>query len=134
MSDWWCSHTRRGAQLRVLKLLVAAGLVTADETLVMREKGRSGEGAQGSGALLQSGTLLSRLISRLLSSCFPESALPPRVLLLRWMAVSVASFLAYVLLDRSTVDLQIWRGISAWYPPIGLCVAACRVPLAAFSR
>ncbi|MGB7433792.1 MAG: MASE1 domain-containing protein [Candidatus Acidiferrum sp.] len=32
----------------------------------------------------------------------------------------MASVSLYILLDRSTVDLQIWHGISAWYPPIGL--------------
>ena len=30
--------------------------------------------------------------------------------------------LAYVLLDRMTVFFQMWSGISAWYPPVGLAV------------
>ncbi len=30
----------------------------------------------------------------------------------------------YVLLDRTTVSLQMWTGISAWYPPTGLALAA----------
>ncbi len=30
----------------------------------------------------------------------------------------------YVILDRTTFSLQIWTGISAWYPPTGLALAA----------
>jgi len=41
------------------------------------------------------------------------------MLLLRWLSFSLASLVTYVLLDRATVDLQIWHNISAWYPPIG---------------
>lgn len=29
----------------------------------------------------------------------------------------------YVLLDRTTVYLQIWPSISAWYPPVGFALA-----------
>jgi two-component system, sensor histidine kinase and response regulator len=36
---------------------------------------------------------------------------------------AVACAVAYFFLDRSTVYLQIWPSISAWYPPIGLSVA-----------
>jgi PAS domain S-box-containing protein len=35
----------------------------------------------------------------------------------------VVCVLVYVLLDRSTVYLQIWPSISAWYPPSGVAVA-----------
>src|ERR1700690_3998337 len=29
----------------------------------------------------------------------------------------------YILLDRMTVFFQMWQGVSAWYPPVGLEVA-----------
>jgi len=35
----------------------------------------------------------------------------------------IGCVVVYVLLDRSTVYLQIWPGISAWYPPSGVAVA-----------
>ena len=35
----------------------------------------------------------------------------------------VVCVIVYILLDRSTVYLQIWPGISAWYPPAGVAVA-----------
>jgi PAS domain S-box-containing protein len=34
----------------------------------------------------------------------------------------IAFVLAYVLLDRMTVFFQMWSGISAWYPPVGLAL------------
>jgi len=42
---------------------------------------------------------------------------------LRQLLVAVCFVLAHVLLDRSTVDFQIWTEISAWYPPTGLAFA-----------
>src|SRR6266852_384289 len=35
----------------------------------------------------------------------------------------VISVVIFVLLDRSTVFLQLWPGISAWYPPVGFGLA-----------
>ena len=67
----------------------------------------------------QSGTRPS-LLHRFLFSFLPPSTLPRRTLFWRWLSFSIASMVIYVLLDRGTVDLQIWHGISAWYPPIGL--------------
>ena len=34
-----------------------------------------------------------------------------------------AGFVLFVLLDRTTVFFQLWGGISAWYPPVGLALA-----------
>ena len=31
--------------------------------------------------------------------------------------------LVFILLDRATVYFQVWAGVSAWYPPVGLEVA-----------
>jgi hypothetical protein len=42
---------------------------------------------------------------------------------LRRLVFAVACVFVYVLLDRTTVYLQIWPSISAWYPPVGLSVA-----------
>jgi PAS domain S-box-containing protein len=39
------------------------------------------------------------------------------------LAVRLAFVLLYVVLDRLSVYFQIWSGISAWYPPIGLALA-----------
>ena len=41
----------------------------------------------------------------------------------RRLIFSVACILVYGLLDRTTVYLQIWPDISAWYPPTGFAVA-----------
>ncbi|HUL32508.1 MAG TPA: PAS domain S-box protein [Candidatus Eisenbacteria bacterium] len=43
--------------------------------------------------------------------------------MLRRLCFAFACIPIYVLLDRSTVYLQIWPGISAWYPPVGMMVA-----------
>ena len=51
---------------------------------------------------------------------FPHSALRKPIFIRRWLSFSLASLAAYVLLDRSTVYLQLWHSISAWYPPAGL--------------
>ena len=42
---------------------------------------------------------------------------------LRRLAFGLVFIIIYGLLDRTTVYLQIWPGISAWYPPVGLSVA-----------
>jgi PAS domain S-box-containing protein len=62
---------------------------------------------------------IETLLLRILSAFLHASNLPRPVLLRRWLSFCLASFATYVLLDRGTVDLQIWHGISAWYPPIG---------------
>jgi len=41
----------------------------------------------------------------------------------RRLVFAVVCVFIYVLLDRTTVYLQIWPSISAWYPPVGLAVA-----------
>ncbi len=42
---------------------------------------------------------------------------------LRRLAFGLVFIIIYGLLDRTTVYLQIWPSISAWYPPVGLAVA-----------
>ena len=42
---------------------------------------------------------------------------------LRRLLVAVCFVVVHVLLDRSTISLQIWPEISAWYPPTGLAFA-----------
>ena len=57
------------------------------------------------------------------------SGLPPRpspqdlTFYFRRLIFGLVCILVYALLDRTTVYLQIWHGISAWYPPVGLMVA-----------
>jgi two-component system, LuxR family, sensor kinase FixL len=46
-----------------------------------------------------------------------------RVFALRRYLVCVIFVMVYVAADRSTVFLQIWTGISAWYPPTGIALA-----------
>src|SRR5258708_18133667 len=41
---------------------------------------------------------------------------------LRRLVFGIAFIIIYGLLDRTTVYLQIWPSISAWYPPVGLSV------------
>jgi two-component system sensor kinase FixL len=43
--------------------------------------------------------------------------------MLRQLFVAVCFVIVHVLLDRSTIPLQIWNEISAWYPPTGLALA-----------
>lgn len=43
--------------------------------------------------------------------------------MLRQLFVAVCFVIMHVLLDRSTIPLQIWNEISAWYPPTGLALA-----------
>jgi PAS domain S-box-containing protein len=42
---------------------------------------------------------------------------------IRRLVFALVCVFIYVLLDRTTVYLQIWPNISAWYPPVGLAVA-----------
>jgi PAS domain S-box-containing protein len=46
-----------------------------------------------------------------------------RVFALRRYLIGFLFMIAYILLDRSTVFFQIWSGISAWYPPVGMALA-----------
>jgi len=46
-----------------------------------------------------------------------------RVFALRRDLVCVVFVIIYLATDRSTVFLQIWSGISAWYPPTGIALA-----------
>jgi PAS domain S-box-containing protein len=45
----------------------------------------------------------------------------------RWnpwrIAPGIAFVALYLLLDRATVFFQMWAGVSAWYPPVGLALA-----------
>ena len=41
----------------------------------------------------------------------------------RRLLFGVVCAIVYILLDRTTVYLQIWPNISAWYPPAGVAVA-----------
>lgn len=41
----------------------------------------------------------------------------------RRVGVGIGFIAAYMLLDRATIDFQMWEGISAWYPPVGLGLA-----------
>jgi PAS domain S-box-containing protein len=50
----------------------------------------------------------------------PES---DRVFALRKYLLCVVFVFVYLAADRSTVFLQIWSGISAWYPPTGIALA-----------
>ena len=61
--------------------------------------------------------------SRTLLWFLPISTLPRSTLIRRSFSLSLACLTAYVLLDRTTTYLQIWNGISAWYPPVGLAFA-----------
>jgi PAS domain S-box-containing protein len=49
--------------------------------------------------------------------------IPGARLLLRRVLFGVLVTVVYVLLDRSTVFLQMWPNISAWYPPVALALA-----------
>jgi hypothetical protein len=72
--------------------------------------------------LFQPGTRLASFFKRF-SSLTSRSSLPTKVFRRRWLSFSAAFFVMYVLLDRCTVYLQMWHGISAWYPPTGLAFA-----------
>jgi hypothetical protein len=62
----------------------------------------------------------ARSLFRLLSGLPIRGDVPLSTSLLRWLSFSAATIVAYVLLDRCAVYLQVWPGISAWYPPVGL--------------
>jgi PAS domain S-box-containing protein len=47
----------------------------------------------------------------------------PRRMPFREYIVGFSFVVIYILLDRSTVFLQIWSGISAWYPPTAIALA-----------
>jgi two-component system sensor kinase FixL len=69
-------------------------------------------------------TLLRRLFRRQITPRSP--AQPPSGNLrfyFRRLIFGLVCILLYGLLDRTTVYLQIWPSISAWYPPVGLMVA-----------
>jgi hypothetical protein len=65
----------------------------------------------------------ARRLFRLISGLPVRGDAPLDTLPRRWISFSAASIVAYVLLDRWAVYLQVWPGISAWYPPVGLCFA-----------
>jgi PAS domain S-box-containing protein len=46
-----------------------------------------------------------------------------RILGMRKLVVGTSFVVIYLLLDRSTVFLQIWSSISAWYPPVAVAIA-----------
>ena len=79
--------------------------------------------APGSNTLAQYGTSSRFSRAHLFLRLLPISTLPRRSLIWRWASFSLASLVTYILLDRSTTYLQIWHGISAWYPPIGFAFA-----------
>jgi PAS domain S-box-containing protein len=43
---------------------------------------------------------------------------------LRPILIGILFVVTYIALDRTTVFFQMWHGISAWYPPVGLALAA----------
>jgi len=53
----------------------------------------------------------------------PGSSRSVSTFYLRRAVFGIAFIIIYGLLDRTTVYLQIWPSISAWYPPVGLSVA-----------
>jgi PAS domain S-box-containing protein len=71
----------------------------------------------------------------LISNSNPASRIPAGSLLelphpdsapsfiLRRIGVGLLFIILYVLLDRLTTYFQIWHGVSAWYPPVGLGLA-----------
>ena len=71
-------------------------------------------------------------LASFMSRHFPTFAIPKPplsfsrsvpIFYLRRLLFSVVFIIIYGLLDRTTVYLQIWPSISAWYPPVGLSVA-----------
>jgi hypothetical protein len=49
-----------------------------------------------------------------------------RIFAMRRYLISLLLIVVYVLADRSTVFLQIWSSISAWYPPAGIPLPVLR--------
>jgi PAS domain S-box-containing protein len=77
------------------------------------------------------GSITSRFVA-FLARHFPTFAVPNQppgssrsalTFYLRRLAFGMVFIVVYSLLDRTTVYLQIWPSISAWYPPVGLSVA-----------
>jgi len=68
----------------------------------------------------QSASVVFNKMTALNSQKHPDSN---RVFALRRYVVGVLFILIFVLLDRTTVYLQILPGISAWYPPVGIALA-----------
>ena len=53
----------------------------------------------------------------------PDSPSPGPRIYFRRLVFGLVCIVVFGLLDRTTVYLQIWPSISAWYPPVGLMVA-----------
>jgi hypothetical protein len=60
------------------------------------------------------------MTSTLIAKKHPDS---DRVFALRRYLIGFLFVVVFVLLDRTTVYLQILPGISAWYPPVGIALA-----------
>jgi PAS domain S-box-containing protein len=52
-----------------------------------------------------------------------NGGLSSTAIVLRRVLFGVAGTVTYILLDRSTVFLQMWPNISAWYPPVAFALA-----------
>ena len=78
-------------------------------------------GKQGEGASKREGQTAGPAVKHAMDSLFQGGTSLP--LFLRRLIFAVMCILIYGLLDRTTVYLQIWPSISAWYPPIGMAVA-----------
>jgi two-component system, LuxR family, sensor kinase FixL len=78
-------------------------------------------GKQGEGASKREGQTAAPAVKHAMDSLFQGGTTLP--LFLRRLIFAVMCILIYGLLDRTTVYLQIWPSISAWYPPIGMAVA-----------
>jgi len=63
---------------------------------------------------------LDKMTAPLNSEKRPDSE---RVFALRRYLIGFLFLLIFVLLDRTTVYLQVLPGISAWYPPVGIALA-----------
>ncbi len=82
-------------------------------------------GAFQSGASAHSSVLalFQRIILPPIKDLSASSSLSRRTLLFRWSFFWLLAAMAYILIDRTTVYLQIWPDISAWYPPVGMLLA-----------
>jgi len=63
---------------------------------------------------------LGKMTRFLIPKKHPDS---DRVFALRRYLIGFLFILIFVLLDRTTVYLQVLPGISAWYPPVGMALA-----------
>ena len=66
---------------------------------------------------------ISGLFSSAPGQVEPNQAAPAPSYRLRRIGVGLVFAILYVALDRTTVFFQIWKGISAWYPPVGMALA-----------